>query len=373
MRQTGNYQSVGSIRFFVPLPLPPSHPPLEIKGELAIAYGEAMAHLGELNEMSYRVPEVTRFIKAYVIKEALLSSDIEGIHTTIVDVFTAPFEGSYLNKSTQLVVNYAAAMDLALDLVCKQDFPIVSRVILAAHQALLQKGGENADPGAYRRLAVRVGNLVPAPADKVPQLMSELEKFINSDTQFPPLVQAGLAHVQFETIHPFLDGNGRIGRLLIVLMLVQSGLLKSPILYPSYYFKKRLREYYERLDAVRTDGDFEGWLLYYFKGIAACSIDACARARNIEKLERDLRATHFLQRSALTILFRFPVIDVPTLAQELNKSYNTAKSLIGEFVAQGILEEITQQKRNKRYQFVAYLQLLEADATETLHFGHSAG
>jgi len=149
-------------------------------------------------------------------------------------------------------------------------------------------------------------------------------------------------------------------------MLVQSGLLKSPILYPSYYFKKHQREYYERLDRVRTEGDFEGWLFYYFKAIAAGSIDACERARKIEKLERDLLSDPFVQGSAtaqnaLTVLFRFPVIDVQTLARELNKSYNTAKSLIQAFVEQSILEEITQQKRNKRYQFVTYLKLLESD------------
>jgi Fic family protein len=150
-------------------------------------------------------------------------------------------------------------------------------------------GGEAASPGMYRKQAVRVGNLVPPPAPLIAELIADLEIYINTDTQTPPLIRAGLVHVHFEMIHPFLDGNGRVGRLLILLMLLDAGVITAPIVYPSFYFKKHHQEYYQRLDAVRTQGDFEGWITYYLKAVKESAQDACARAKQIQTLEADLK------------------------------------------------------------------------------------
>jgi cell filamentation protein, protein adenylyltransferase len=370
VRQTGIYERLGETNYFIPDPLPPQNPPFEMDNELNSLYGMAMHRLGQLNEMAQRVPDKNRFIKAYVIKEALLSSAIEGIHTTLIDVFTQPLGESKPNKETQLVLNYTHALEQALSMM--QEMPIASRLILAAHETLMHLGyGDTASPGQYRKQSVRVGNLIPPMAPKIPDLMASLESFINTDDSLPPLIKAGLAHVQFETIHPFLDGNGRIGRLLIVLMLIDSGFLSAPIVYPSYYFKKHHREYYERLDSVRTHGDFEGWIKYYLKGIEASSFDAYQRAKDIELLEKNIRDT--LEKDDLSdsmknslgevvvIFFQSPVISIKELSTRLNKSYNTAHSIIDYFVAKGLLSEITQQQRNKLYTFQPYLALLEKE------------
>jgi Fic family protein len=214
MRETGTYQTLGDLSYFIPHSLPPSNPPLELNAEIISLYGEASFILGQLNEMCLRLPDPKRFIKAYVIKEALLSSAIEGIHTTLVEVLTYPLGESKPNKDTQLVLNYTKALDTALHMLTVEGFPLVSRVILQAHEALMSVGeGERAAPGPFRQQSVRVGDLIPPPAPEVPRLMSGLEKYINEPSELSPLIRAGLAHAHFETIHPFLDGNGRIGRL----------------------------------------------------------------------------------------------------------------------------------------------------------------
>ena len=204
--------------------------------------------------------------------------------------------------------------------------------------------------------------------------MSALERFINQDQSLPPLIKAGLAHLQFETIHPFLDGNGRIGRLLIVLMLVDSNLLSVPILYPSYYFKKHHQEYYMRLDRVRSDGDFEGWINYYLKAMSECAHDAWQRAKEIERLESDLRDTvanndlfskiHEQAANGLSLLFQYPVTSISELSEHLQQSYNATAGLIKKFEQIGILVEVSSQKRNKLFKFKMYFDVLEKEYSE---------
>lgn len=371
-RTTGTYQTLGNLSSFVPNPLPPANPDLNVSG-LTELYGSAMLKLGQLNEIANRLPNVQRFVKAYVIKEALLSSAIEGIHTTLLDVFTQPLSGTKPNKETQLVLNYTEALDIALHIMQEQGIPLASRVILSAHKALMRVGQvDQASPGQYRKQAVRVGSLVPPPANQIPKLMADLENYMNTENNaLPPLIRAGLVHVQFETIHPFLDGNGRIGRLLIVLMLIDQGLLSAPILYPSYYFKKHHLYYYQHLDEVRTQGDFEGWIKFYLQAIEASCTDAYQRVKDIEILEQNIKnllqsatlstRTHCAAVEVLSLLFQFPIISVTELAQQLNKNYNTAQSFIKLFIKHGILFEITGHKRNKLYRFDAYLNLLERE------------
>lgn len=371
MRQTGHYEVFGQIQHFIPDPLPP-HPPINFTAEMATLYGQAMLELGKINEMAYRVPDIKRFIKAYVYKEALLSSAIEGIHTTLLDIFTQPLLESKPNKNTQLVMNYTQALEIALRMIKKKGLPIATRVILAAHKELMQLGeGDKANPGHFRKQSVRVGQLIPPPAPQVPELMAQLEHYINNDQTQSALIKAGLAHVQFETIHPFLDGNGRIGRLLIMLILIENELLSAPIIYPSYYFKKQQLEYYQCLDRVRTHGDFEGWIVFYLTAMRDSSIDAYRRAQEIELLEHEIRQRIIGQkrsikiqesrRAALSILFSYPIISINELAVQLEISYNTANQIISDFIQAGILVEENKQKRGKLFRFAQYLDVLEKE------------
>jgi Fic family protein len=370
MRKTGHCETLGTINYFIPDPLPPQNPPLTLDHDMMTLYGEAMLHLGKLNEMTNRLPDIQRFIRAYIIKEALLSSAIEGIHTTMLDVFTQPLLNAKPSKDTQLVMNYTQALYTTITLIKKEDIPVSNRVLLAAHKVLMQGGeGDKSDPGHYRKQAVKVGNLVPPPAHHIQEHMAHLEQFIHSDESLPPLIKAGLAHVQFETIHPFLDGNGRIGRLLIVLMIISNELLREPILYPSYYFKKHHFEYYQILDSVRTAGNFEAWITFYLKAIKESSIDACTRAQDIEILsqhlinliEKKFAKTRETRLQALSIIFSSPIININQLSDQLDISFNTSNQIISEFVDLNILVEETKQKRSKLFKFKPYLEILEKE------------
>lgn len=372
MRKTGTYQQLGSLKYFIPDPLPPKEPPFVMTEQIVKFYTDAVQQLTKLNEMAYRLPDAHRFIKAYIIKEALLTSAIEGVHTTLIDVFTQLLLKSKPEKNLQLVMNYTKALDVALDMIRQEGLPIVTNMICKAHEALMQHGaGDKANPGHFRRQSVTVGNLVPPPAINIPDLMSDLEKYINLDETAPSLIKAGFAHVQFETIHPFLDGNGRIGRLLIVLMLIESGLLREPILYPSYYFKKHRLDYYRALDSVRTEGDFERWIIFYLTAIKETSIDAYRRAEDIERLSQQCKVLINAQQIsvtkiesrllALSILFSYPIIDVSLLSRQLGIAYNTARGIITDFVSMGILDEQPEQKRDKIFRFKMYLELLECE------------
>lgn len=257
-----------------------------------------------------------------------------------------------------------------MDLTGRQNFSIVSRVILEAHKTLMSGGdGDKVNPKNYRKVQVKVEKLTPPPANKIEELIADLEKFINNDKSLPVLIKAGLAHIQFETIHPFLDGNGRIGRLLIVLMLIKDKVIFAPILYPSIYFKKHHLEYYQRLDAVRTKGDFEGWIAFYLKAIKESASDAYKKSKEIEKLERQLhnKITNSKDFSlpqeqtikTLSVLFRFPVISIAELKNELQVSYNTANSIIQKLIKLDVLKLDEKQKRNRLFRFDVYLNLLE--------------
>jgi len=254
----------------------------------------------------------------------------------------------------------------------EENFPLVSRVILRAHEAFLSGGHENhKTPGSYRKQSVRVGNLVPPPATELLRMIGDLEKYINEPDDLPALIRAGLVHVHFETIHPFLDGNGRIGRLLIVLILIDSGLLETPILYPSYFFKKNHLEYYQRLDEVRTKGDFEGWIEFYVKGIRDSAIDAYRRAKAIEALEEKIKykikhddafyKVREISHVILEYLFTHPITSVTELSRMLGKAYNTVGSRLQQFSELGIVSQYSINEKTKLYRFDLYLDLLERE------------
>jgi Fic family protein len=367
-RITGYYETLGSQQYFIPKALPPTEPKLHLGHGILNHYGKAMQMLGSLNEMMHRIPDKDRFLKAYIWKEAILTSEIEGIHTTLLELLSQPYGITSKNKDTQLVINYSHALEHAVNLIQKEGMPIVARVLKEAHAKLLAGEGDRATPGEFRKHQVKVGNLVPALANSVPRLIADLEKFINDDNSLPPLIKAGLAHVQFETIHPFQDGNGRIGRLLIVLMLVKDGLLAQPLLYPSYFFKKHHAEYYAKLDGVRTKGSFEGWIKYYLHAIAESAEDATKKAREIELYEKELlEKIHysglFTRSSAeakefLNFLFKNPVISTTELTEKLNITYNAAKKVIKKFESLNILSQHGEKQRNKIYKLFGYIDLL---------------
>jgi Fic family protein len=372
MRKFGTYEFVGNMKFFIPGNLPPKEPSFQMDSEIIDLYGDVMLQLGKLNEMTDRLPDVDGFIRAYVYKEALLSSSIEGINTTLLDVFTQPMVRTKPNKNTQLVMNYTKAFYKALAMIKQDNFPIIARVILGAHMELMTGGdGDRSNPGSYRKQTVKVGNLVPPPAPMVPGLMAELEKYINTKDDLPVVIKAGLAHVQFETIHPFLDGNGRIGRLLITLMLLESGVLSEPIIYPSLYFKRRHFDYYKLLDGVRTDGNFEDWIKFYLSVIRDSAKDACRRAKDIEGLEKKMedviwsdnksgkaRAPRF---NAISLLFNCPVISIKELGAQIHVSYNTAGKIVADFIRLGFLVEEDHRKRDRLFKFKSYFEVLEKE------------
>lgn len=372
MRRSGTYEFIGDVKFFIPKPLPPKEPLFKMDSQTISLYGEVMLHLGKLNEMTYRLHDVDNFIRAYVYKEALLSSSIEGINTTLLDVFTQPLVKGRASKNTQLVMNYTKALYKALEMIKKDNFPIVERVIRGAHKELMSGGdGDQSNPGSYRKQTVKVGNLVPPPATMVHKLMAELEKYINMREGLPAVIRTGLVHVQFETIHPFLDGNGRIGRLLIALMLVDSGVLSEPIIYPSLYFKRRHFDYYKFLDGVRTEGNFEAWIQFYLSVIRDSAIDACRRARDIESLEEKVRDIILSDKKigkgresrlkAIPALFNSPVISIGELSSQINVSYNTSGKIIDDFIRLDLLLEEDKKKRDRLFRFKPYFEVLERE------------
>jgi Fic family protein len=369
-REFGSFDVLGDIHYFVPGKIPPVNPPIILSTRIMELYGNAMHGLGKLNELSKRLRSPERFVKAYIIKEALMSSSIEGIHTTLLEVYTQPIDTIKPNKATQLVLNYTESLNSALSLM--KELPISSRVVRSAHEVLMSKGaGDKFNPGEYRQQSVKVGDFYPTLPKHVPQLMADLEQYINMDTTHPPLIKSAIAHLQFETIHPFLDGNGRIGRLLILLMLIDNRLLSSPILYPSYHFKKRQAEYYLRLSNGNIKGEFEEWIEFYLEVLEASCNDAYRRALEIEQLEVDIMKLFQSNRkyhrylnvaeAVLPFLFDQPVFSITQLAEYLNRTYNATQNFISILIASDIILSDPVKKQNRLFWFQPYLEILEKE------------
>ena len=369
--RSGHYERFGEHNHFVPSPLPPS-PPLELDKEMLELYGEAMQSLGRFAETQKRIPSKRQFLDVYIAKEAVYSSQIENINTTLTQVLEYNSKEKSENKDVQEVLNYINALHYGMKLMREKNIPVSSRLIRECHKKLLSGvRGESKSLGQFRKVPVFVGSLVPPPANYIEELIHDLEKFINENNSILPLIRTGLAHVQFETIHPFLDGNGRIGRLLMVLMMMDYQLISDPVLYPSFYFMKYRSEYYDRLDAVRKNGDYEGWTKYYLRGIRACADDIVKRAWAIdglleqcsndieEKLSRVRKNANIL----LDQLCHTPVIAIKDVAELIGASYVTAQKLVASFVELGILQKENGNQRNKTYSFRKYLEILEQEFT----------
>ena len=363
-------------RAFIPAPLPPD-PPVEVSGSLQSLLSEADYALGRLDGAILTLPNPDLFVYMYVRKEAVLSSQIEGTQSSLQNLLAA--EAQLLDPEAPAdvaeVVNYVRAMNYGLARL--KELPVSVRLIREIHAELMQgvRGGQ-LRPGELRTsqnwigpagCTLREAIFVPPPPHEVPRALADLERFLHTDTTLPVLIQVGLAHAQFETIHPFLDGNGRLGRLLITFLLTERKLLAHPVLYLSHYFKRCRSEYYERLQAVRDEGDWEGWLAFFLRGVAAVATEARQTAAAILRMREDYRAriTETLGRAAanghriLDRLFQQPIITVATVREWLNITPAGANQLVNRLVKLGVLREITGYARNRRFRFEPYLRLFE--------------
>ena len=361
------------VRAFVPGPLPPN-PPLDL-GELQIALERASVALGRLDSVSSLLPDTALFLYTYVRKEAVLSSQIEGTQSSLSDLLLFELDeapGVPLDDVTE-VSNYVAALNLGLARL-REGMPISSRLIQEIHGALLARGrGSEREPGEFRHSqnwigGTRPGNAfyVPPPSEEVGACIAALERFIHSEgSGLPTLVKAALAHVQFESIHPFLDGNGRVGRLLITLLLCDQGLLSEPLLYLSLYFKQNRDEYYRLLTRCRTEGDWEAWLAFFLEGVSSTAQNAAETAqRLVAVFERDRASAQELGRkagSALRVIESLksrPLMLLPEVVEATGLSYPAASSGMEALEEMGIVRELTGKKRNRVYAHSEYLELL---------------
>lgn len=355
---------------FIPRRLPPD-PAIEFDGELVQMAQEAADAVGRLDGVSETLPDPDLFVAMYVRKEAVLSSQIEGTQSSLEDVleYEAGLESGESPPDVADVYNYVRALNHGLGRL--KELPLSLRLLSEIHAVLMEgiRGGEKS-PGEFRTSQNWVGPqgaplsdavFVPPPPYEMKEALGNLETYLHEGS--PSLVAAGVAHCQFETIHPFLDGNGRLGRLLITFMLCERGVLRRPLLYLSHYLKKNRQEYYDRLMAVRQRGDWEGWLRFFLRGVAEVSREATETSRAVT----DLRARH--QRTIrervrgtrrhefLDLLFRQPYVNARFVEEQLRVSYGTANNLIGRFVDAGILEDVTDRRRNRWFAYQRYVDL----------------
>lgn len=372
--RSGAYvQQLTGYRAFIPAALPPQ-PPARVNAELL---SQADRALGRLDGSVLTLPNPDLFVMMYVRKEAVLSSQIEGTQSSLQDVLSA--EAAVMSpdrpRDVHEVVNYVGAMNYGLARL--SSLPVSVRLIREIHGKLLDGvRGSLLTPGELRTTQNWIGpggaglsqaTFVPPPPEEVPRALSNLEQFLHRDSDIPLLARIGIAHAQFETIHPFLDGNGRVGRLLITFLLCQRGVLQKPVLYLSHFLKQHRQEYYDRLQAIRDTGDWEGWLDFFLRGVAEVSTQATETARRILLLREDhrTRITERLGRSAalghklLEILYSKPVVSAVQVRQLLSIAPASANRLLGRLQEAGILVEFTGNRRNRRFRYAEYVRLFE--------------
>lgn len=384
-RKSGQYLTSTTsgevVRTFVPSTLPPK-PPLQIDAEIQQLLQETNLALGRLDGIGTLLPDTQLFLYSYIRKEALLSSQIEGTQSSFSDLLLYESQeapGVPLDD-VQEVSSYVAAMEHGLRRI-REGFPLSLRLVREIHEILLSNGrGSHKSPGEFRRSqnwigGSRPGNAryVPPPPDKVMDCLGALEKFLHDDpVQTPTLIKAALAHVQFETIHPFLDGNGRVGRLLITLLLCAEGVLAEPLLYLSLYLKTNRDTYYDLLQEVREQGTWEKWLRFFLEGVRESADEATRTTRAINSLfSEDRKKVETLGRPAGSALRVFdhlrsvPLLSIPRSAHLLQIAVPTVATAIKHLEALGIVEELTGRRRDRLFVYRRYLDILNA-GTEPL-------
>ncbi len=375
--RAGNYQrQPAGYRAFIPAPLPP---PIQMGGDLQAHLSDADRALGRLDGSVLTLPNPDLFVFMYVRKEAVLSSQIEGTQSSLNDLLAAEAELTSVGRAGDVheVINYVAAMNHGLARL--PELPVSIRLIREIHERLLRgTRGSRLTPGELRRSQNWIGpagctlsdaTFVPPPPEQVPELLGQLETYVHATDDLPPLIKIGLIHAQFETIHPFLDGNGRIGRLLITFQLTERAILHKPVLYLSHFFKRYRPAYYERLQAVRDTGDWEGWLKFFLRGVAEVSAEASGTARRILALREEHRSaiTTRLGRAAgnghkvLEALFERPIVSVHDVQARIGMTYAAANNLVARLAGLGILEEVTGHARNRRFRYSPYVRLFSSD------------
>ena len=356
---------------FVPKPLPPS-PPIEMTEDMLDLLIKANSQLAVLESMATRIPNVDLFVSMYVRKEALMSSQIEGTQATLEDVLDPMIEDN-ANRNVADVVNYIKATEFAIKRL--KELPLCNRLIKETH-AVLMEGvrGQEKSPGEFRYSqnwiggqgsTLRNARYIPPSPDDMTEAMSDLEKYINADEKTDALIRAALIHYQFETIHPFLDGNGRVGRLLITLFLMEKKVLTTPALYISYFLKKNRVEYYDRMTEVRSKGNYEQWVKFFLQALMESAEDAASTIDELTALH-DKNATVIagMGRAAKNAMMVFdyleknPIIEIGKTAEALGITFNTASSAVKRLADAGILKQTTNASRNRTFAYEDYLAVL---------------
>lgn len=356
---------------FMPNPLP-TDPPVELTEDIVSLLVKANSQLAVLESVATRIPNVELFVSMYVRKEALMSSQIEGTQATLEDVLN-PMLDANTNRNVADVVNYIKATEFAIKRL--QTLPLCNRLIKETH-AILMEGvrGQEKNPGEFRYSQNWIGGqgstiknaryIPPSPYD-MSDAMSDLEKYINADDELDALIRAALIHYQFETIHPFLDGNGRVGRLLITLFLMEKKVLTTPALYISYFLKKNRVEYYDRMTEVRTKGNYEQWIKFFLQAIMESAEDAVATIDELIALhDANVAVISRLGRAAKNAILVFnylesnPIIEIRKTSEALGIAFNTVSSAVNRLVDAGILIQTSGISRNRTFVYEAYLDIL---------------
>ena len=367
-----NMTGDASYRSFRPSPLPPE---LELNSDLIRLLVAANRVLAILNTAASLIPDTNLFVSMYVRKEALMTSQIEGTQCTLDDILDPDLDAN-TNLDVSDVVNYISAANYAIQRL--HTLPLCNRLLRETHERLMEGvRGQEKNPGEFRRSQNWIGpsgstlknaRYIPPNVDDMTAAMSDLEKYINESEEYDPLVRCALIHYQFETIHPFLDGNGRIGRLLILLYLMQQGLLDHPVLYVSYFLKKNRIEYYDRISEVRRSGNYEQWVRFFLEAVQSAAEDALDSIQRLSSLhERNLFLLPKTNRSVdhtrrlFEYLEQHSIIDIKRAAVDLAVSYNTISSATRKLIDCGILHETTNAARNRVFAYQQYLDILRKD------------
>ncbi len=369
-----NMSGEAEYKSFVPSSLPPE-PPIELSEEMVKILVNANKKIAILESISSRIPNVSLFVSMYVRKEALLSSQIEGTQATLEDVLD-PMVESNTNQNVSDVINYIKATEFAINRL--SELPLCNRLIKETHNVLMRGvRGQEKSPGEFRHSQNWIGGqgsslknarYIPPNSEDMNEAISDLEKYINNDDEVDPLIKAALIHYQFETIHPFLDGNGRVGRLLITMFLIEKKVLTTPALYISYFLKKNRIEYYDRMSEVRQSGNYEQWIKFFLQAIYESAEDAVETIDELNKLHNvNVEKIKSLGKATKNTLKLFeyiessPIIEINKTAAALNLSYNTTSAAVKRLVNLNILSLTNNFQRNRTFLYEDYLKILRKD------------
>ena len=351
------------------------NPELNINSDIVKKLVEANRDLVRLDTAAKLIPNVELFISMYVRKEALISSQIEGTQCTLDDILDPDIDGNS-NLDVCDVINYVRACTFAINRLNK--LPLCNRLLREIHGELLAGvRGQEKNPGEFRRsqnwigaanCSLREARYIPPNVEDMNDALNDLERYMNDGDDYDPLIRIALIHYQFETIHPFLDGNGRVGRLMILLYLMEQGYISKPIIYISYFLKKNQIEYYDRISEVRRSGNYEQWVAFFLEAVSAAAKDSLATVeklselhdRNSGKLPITTRTNDNVRR-VFDYIEQYPIIDIKRTAAALEVSYNTVSAAVGKLVHVGILKETTNAARNRVFAYEEYLKILRKD------------